>query len=78
MTRYKSLVGEIEMGTSSLFLLETISDQHFIHGTVCPAGHMMCIGRKRRAYRPKRCENNNEDEDNSSNILNLKNHPASF
>ena len=31
-----------------------------------------------RTYRPKSCENNNKDEDNSPKILNDKNHQASF
>ena len=31
----------------------------------------------RRTYRPKRCGNNNNDEDNSPKILNNKNHQAS-
>ena len=30
-----------------------------------------------RTYRPKRCGNNNKDEDNSPKILNDKNHQAS-
>ena len=29
-----------------------------------------------RTYRPKRCENNNKDKDNSPKILNDKNHQA--
>ena len=31
----------------------------------------------RRTYRPKRCEYNNKDEDNSPRTLNDKNHQAS-
>ena len=31
----------------------------------------------RRTYRPKRCGNNNKDEDNSPKTLNDKNHRAS-
>ena len=31
----------------------------------------------RRTYRPKRCENNNKDEDNSPKTLNDKNHQVS-
>ena len=31
----------------------------------------------RRTYKPKRCENNNKDEDNSPKILNDKNHQSS-
>ena len=31
----------------------------------------------RRTYRPKRCGNNNKDEDNSPKTLNDKNHLAS-
>ena len=31
----------------------------------------------RRTYRPKRCGNNNKDEDNSPKTLNDKNHQAS-
>ena len=31
----------------------------------------------RRTYWPKRCENNNKDEDNSPKTLNDKNHQAS-
>ena len=31
----------------------------------------------RRTYRPKRCENNNKDEDNSPKTLTDKNHRAS-
>ena len=31
----------------------------------------------RRTYRPKRCRNNNKDEDNSPKTLNNKNHQAS-
>ena len=31
----------------------------------------------RRTYRPKRCVNNNKDEDNSPKIVNDKNHQAS-
>ena len=31
-----------------------------------------------RTYQPKRCGNNNKDEDNSSKTLNDKNHQASF
>ena len=31
----------------------------------------------RRTYRPKRCGNNNKDEDNSPKTLNNKNHQAS-
>ena len=31
----------------------------------------------RRTYRPKRCENNHKDEDNSPKTLNDKNHQAS-
>ena len=32
----------------------------------------------RRTYRPKRCGNNDKDEDNSPKTLNDKNYPASF
>ena len=32
---------------------------------------------KRRTYRPKRCGNNNKDEDNSPKTLNDRNHQAS-
>ena len=32
----------------------------------------------RRTYRPKRCGNNNKDEDNSLKTLNDKNQQASF
>ena len=32
----------------------------------------------RRTYRPKRCRNNNKDEDNSPKILIDKTHQASF
>ncbi len=31
----------------------------------------------RRSYRPKRCENNNKDEENSPKILNDKNQQSS-
>ena len=31
----------------------------------------------RRTYRPKRCGNNDKDEDNSPKTINDKNHPAS-
>ena len=45
---------------------------------MCPAGRFRQTPEEgRRTYRPKRCGNNNKNEDNSPKTLKDKNHPAS-
>ena len=43
----------------------------------CEGSRVRKTPEDRRTYRPKRCGNNNKDEDNSPKTLNDKNHQAS-
>ena len=54
-----------------IVFLEAQGTKAYNRYALCPAGHMAEEGW--RTYRPKRCGNNNKDEDNSPKNLNNKN-----
>ena len=56
----------------------TCNLQMIVYGTNANKCYAMCPAEEgRRTYRPKRCGNNNKNEDNSPKTLNDKNHQAS-
>ena len=56
-----------------IIFLEAQGTNAYNRYAMCPAGVRQTPEEGRRTYRPKRCGNNNKDEDNSPKTLNDKN-----
>ena len=60
-----------------IVFLEAQGTNTYNRYAMCPAGHGLTVIGIGWTYRPKRCGNNNKDEDNSPKNLNDKNQQAS-